>query len=1099
MTRRVVLCVISAALLELWAGSVCARAEAPALAPERVWELDLDDSAEASRWQLLDEPLNPGTIRCRHEYASLDGKTASGTLVFEAAPGIGAASLTTVYRPFPPDFFLTPNSSFVLEWSWELADTRLSDGVAIGLVMQSDRDGSFERSPVAISHTRYTIAWRVLFDAAETWYSHRIGLGQERFAPSYAKAQRPIGIFFAFQDPVAQRLRVSRLRLEAWPAGAVETDPVLDPHRLTYDERPFTPSIPSTTTAATTLAAEDLDGDGLPELLLAQHHDFVHVWRNDGHGAFVDDITEPAGLVRRMIATGALFIDIDRDGDRDLVLSGEFDVPILFENRGGLHFEPVTLESDRALGFWYGCAGSDYDLDGNIDLACTTAFGAPGTTLLQQAGPKQWRSIVPSGWAGVSTATTSGFAAAWGDLDGDHYPELAFGRTSVAHNRAGVLQAPEMLPTPVTSPEEVEGQVFADFNADGTLDLAVLRDMPRNTGQVLMLFNGDGQGGLQESPTSHEALDLSEAEVLLAEDFDNDGRLDLYICREHLPNVLLLQTAADDWRDASELSGLADQGGCAGAIAADFDGDGRLDVAIASYGESPRLLRNHLANGHWIGVSVFDRAGADAVGTRIDLIDTATGKRLMTRWLERGQGFGSNGPAERRFGLGTRTSALIRATYPSGAIRERTISRVDQSVTLSEPSDGPFAHGWSRLREIRSDITREFRRSALAQPMAGVAIVTVGLVAGFLIVSWRPMRWFWLSLSALMVALSSMLGSVPGRGLGGWAAGLWVSGQLLGAVIPSLATIVVRGGRRLSRAGARSGSREELMRRSIDFRHSGSEARALIAMTARLQNLFIDGRLHEQFVIQLRELAAAHRRMSIARLSQLISLSELVLDSAEEPGQLKRSSRQVAALLAELDSERPRTDEQWGRWRAELLPLLDTHRENVAALLAAIDRQASLPILEVHDLVEAACKERQALIPIEFEPGARHYDRAVQVVISPTALTTVLEVLLDNALEAARPDQRGAILVSLTVLPRDVELSVEDDGVGMAPGTEAEVFKFGVSSRPAGGGYGLPRSRELLAHYGGRLELRPAAQLRGARFIVMLRRSLIGPTGVRST
>ncbi|MEZ5705801.1 MAG: sensor histidine kinase [Burkholderiaceae bacterium] len=117
-------------------------------------------------------------------------------------------------------------------------------------------------------------------------------------------------------------------------------------------------------------------------------------------------------------------------------------------------------------------------------------------------------------------------------------------------------------------------------------------------------------------------------------------------------------------------------------------------------------------------------------------------------------------------------------------------------------------------------------------------------------------------------------------------------------------------------------------------------------------------------------------------------------------------------------------------------------------------------------------------------------DRLLQVVLN----------LLSNALKYA---PRGSGLVALTVRPADgvVELEVQDNGPGIAPEEQSVVFeKFRqvggeAHYRPGGTGLGLPISRQIVEHFGGRMWLRSTPG-KGACFGFSIpRRTTVRPPG----
>ena len=66
-----------------------------------------------------------------------------------------------------------------------------------------------------------------------------------------------------------------------------------------------------------------------------------------------------------------------------------------------------------------------------------------------------------------------------------------------------------------------------------------------------------------------------------------------------------------------------------GAAFGDLDDDGGLDVIVTNLDGQPYLLRNIVpSRGHWVGLRVLERAGADAIGARVRF---TVGSRSITR------------------------------------------------------------------------------------------------------------------------------------------------------------------------------------------------------------------------------------------------------------------------------------------------------------------------------------------------------------------------------------------------------------------------------------------------------------------------------------
>jgi hypothetical protein len=148
----------------------------------------------------------------------------------------------------------------------------------------------------------------------------------------------------------------------------------------------------------------------------------------------------------------------------------------------------------------------------------------------------------------------------------------------------------------------VQGQYFAglvagDFNGDGKLDLAVTKIPSGNTSGVVSVYLGNGDGTLQSPINSSSGNGPGNA---AAGDFNKDGKLDLVIANfvggatnEYFISVLLGNGDGTFESPVTYASGL----GAFSLVAGDFNGDGNLDIVFADVEVPPYVLYFMAGNG----------------------------------------------------------------------------------------------------------------------------------------------------------------------------------------------------------------------------------------------------------------------------------------------------------------------------------------------------------------------------------------------------------------------------------------------------------------------------------------------------------------------
>jgi uncharacterized protein YjbI with pentapeptide repeats len=330
---------------------------------------------------------------------------------------------------------------------------------------------------------------------------------------------------------------------------------------------------------APVVAAGDFNGDGLADLAIENNNRSVIVRLGKPEGGYAADVTYDLGGAAAV--KSVLAIDLDADGDLDLVTANLDSLSVLLGNGDGTFGTAVRHPVANASGFQASVAAADFNNDGKIDLAAALASGV-GVFLGN--GDGTFGAQINTGAGAFPHSLTAA------DFNGDGKIDLASAYSSGASvfvswgNGNGVF-GPTSTLSVGTSSGRARSLTAGDFNGDGRADLAVAVSVDH---KVRMLF---GQSNKTFTSQTYSIAGAGDTTFVGAAYLDGDAARDLVVVRG--ASILVYSGSAGG---ALTLAGTFDAGEAVHHVAVGhFDRDSlwRLDL-LASSGNGRLVQMNGL-------------------------------------------------------------------------------------------------------------------------------------------------------------------------------------------------------------------------------------------------------------------------------------------------------------------------------------------------------------------------------------------------------------------------------------------------------------------------------------------------------------------------
>ena len=485
----------------------------------------------------------------------------------------------------------------------------------------------------------------------------------------------------------------------------------------------------------------DYDNDGYPDILLVNGDDWpghphggastMHLFHNN-HDSTFTDVTRKAGLAVPMFGLGVAVGDYDNDGFDDLFITA-LGQSRLFHNNGNGTFTDVT-KSAGMLGpeeFSTSAAWVDYDRDGKLDLVvsnyvqwtpqadlyCTldgakksycTPESYKGTSVRvwHNLGNGKFEDATKKSGLGDPTSKSLGIAVL--DANNDGWPDLLIANDTqpnklYINQKNGTFEERGIASGIAFSEDGVAragmGADAADYDRSGQASVLITNF----ANQMISLYHNEGNGlFVDEAPQSEagRATLITLGFGCFFFDYDNDGWPDIFVADGHIedqiehvqkrvtyaePPHLFRNLGKGKFQEVTAEMGAAFAAPkvARGAAYGDVDNDGFLDVLMTTNAGPAHLFHNEGGTNHSLRVKlVGTKSNRDGIGSVVRVI---AGSDKQWKMLRSGSSYLSQSELVLTFGLGQQAKAdSVEIQWPSGQVDKLANINAGQTITVQE-------------------------------------------------------------------------------------------------------------------------------------------------------------------------------------------------------------------------------------------------------------------------------------------------------------------------------------------------------------------------------------------------------------------------------
>jgi hypothetical protein len=488
------------------------------------------------------------------------------------------------------------------------------------------------------------------------------------------------------------------------------------------------------------IAFYDYDNDGWLDIFIVNgtklegfapgHEPINHLFKNNRDGTFTD-VTDKAGLRHSGWGQGCCVGDYDNDGWDDLFVT-YYGKNVLYHNNGNGTFTDVTKQAGM-IGpseFSTSAAWVDYDKDGKLDLVvsnyvqwspqgdlyctldgtrksyCTPeSYKGSSARLWHNLGNGKFEDVTQK--VGMFDNTSKSLGVTILDYDNDGWPDILIANDTqpnklYRNNGNGTFTEKAVQAGVAFSEDGVAragmGVSAGDYDRSGRESLVI----SNFSNQMLSLYHNEGNGLFVDEAARAE---VGRASLLTLGfscfffDYDLDGWQDIFVANGHIEEDIERVQKRIKYRQPPHLfrnlgngkfAEVTDQMGPSfstsrvdrGAAYADIDNDGDLDLLIMTNAGPALLFRNDGGTNQSLRVKlVGTRSNRDGIGAVVRV--TSSGGR-QSQMLKSG-GYLSSSELVLTFGLGSdRKASSVEIAWPSGQIDRLSNLDAGQTVTVQE-------------------------------------------------------------------------------------------------------------------------------------------------------------------------------------------------------------------------------------------------------------------------------------------------------------------------------------------------------------------------------------------------------------------------------